>query len=308
MSLFRTSLRPPAPLSDESVERYVAAIRATIQPDPGFRRRLRGHVLNRHVAVREGMVQRRVAREMGRVGRAVLYASFALTLSVTGAMAASQQAIPGDLFYPVKLQIEELRLRALPEELHDELAGNALAERIAELDRLAGSGNAAAVRSGAMAVERAYVALVALGGDADGVEQQLAVAAALLDRLDTEARAVLSELLGDLPAVGPGPHAGPTGPRVPPGQLRGGGAEVPSRPAGPSRPDSTGRPTPTARPDPTARPTETARPEPTPGATAPDPESTPKLRPTKPPSAAAPPTPGVLPGERQGPPMPRSAR
>ena len=111
MSLFRSSLRQPAILSDEAIERYLAAIRTEIEPDPLFRRRLRGHVMNRYVAAREGQATGRgVAREMGRLGRAVLYASFALGLSVTGAMAVSQQSIPGDPLYAVKLRIETLRL------------------------------------------------------------------------------------------------------------------------------------------------------------------------------------------------------
>ena len=56
MSLFRTSLRPPAILSDEAIERYVEAIRHELQPDPLYRRRLRGMVLNRYVAAREGAI------------------------------------------------------------------------------------------------------------------------------------------------------------------------------------------------------------------------------------------------------------
>ena len=56
MSLFNDTLRPPAILSDQAVERYLAAIRAEIEPDPFFRRRLRGQVMNRFVATREGMI------------------------------------------------------------------------------------------------------------------------------------------------------------------------------------------------------------------------------------------------------------
>ena len=45
MSLFKGSLRPPTIWSDEAIERYLTALRAEVEIDPLFRRRLRGKVL-----------------------------------------------------------------------------------------------------------------------------------------------------------------------------------------------------------------------------------------------------------------------
>jgi hypothetical protein len=281
VSLFRSSLRPPAPLSDEAVEHYVAAIRASIQPDPLFRRRLRGHVLNRHVAAREGIGHRRVAREMSRIGRAVLYASFALSLSVTGAMAASQQAIPGDVFYPVKLQIEELRLRALPEDLHDELAGYVLAERVAELDRLAEAGDWSAVERHAASVQAAYDEVLAQGvATSEQVTDGLAVAGALLERLPEQARAVVEGVLAELPGVGPEDQAGtPDARRDHGGESdRGSGSGGPSEPGGADRPEPTPKPEPTKPPQ--AQPTRRPRTQPTSPPRASEPTKPPQAQPS----------------------------
>ena len=72
MSLFRDSMRPPPIASDAALRRYLELVRAEIEPDPLFHRRLRGAVLNQFVAVREGAPSTmRVpsrARAMGRLG------------------------------------------------------------------------------------------------------------------------------------------------------------------------------------------------------------------------------------------------
>ena len=276
MSLFRDSIRPPSPLSDEAVERYVVAIRASIQPDPLYRRRLRGHVLNRYVVAREGIGQRRASTEISRIGRAVLYASFALSLSVTGAMAASQQAIPGEVLYSVKLQIEELRLRVVPEHLHDELAGYSLARRIAELDELAAGGDADAVAAHADVVRKAYARVLALSGSDDAAADELSVAGALLDRLPERARAVVESVLADLPGVGPGENAGNPGTGRdpvgdPPNRSQGGVPADPARPAG--------GPAPTQSPQ--AQPTKSPQAQPTQPPPA-QPSTPPRAEPTKP--------------------------
>lgn len=235
MSLFRSSIRAPAPLSDEAVERHVAAIRAGLDPDPLFRRRLRGHVLNRYVATREGIAPRRGAREMSRIGRAVLYASFALSLSVTGVMAASQQSIPGDPFYPLKRQIEDVRMHVLPPHLHDELAASELRARIVELDRLADAGHWDAVARHAGAVEDAYAVLLSLDGSAGELGERLEVAIALLDQLPVQAREVVDDVIAGLHGVAPArgrPHGG-----VPPAASGSGGPS--ERPAA-TRPSERG--------------------------------------------------------------------
>lgn len=137
MSLFRNSLRPPAVLSDEAVERYLAAVRAQVDPDPAFRRRLRGIVLNQYVAARDSGRAGSAPKAMGRLGRTVLYASFLLGVSVTGVMAASDVAVPGDPLYPIKRGIEDLRVQVLPDEFTEELLIAELNERFSELAVLA---------------------------------------------------------------------------------------------------------------------------------------------------------------------------
>ncbi|MDQ2673729.1 MAG: DUF5667 domain-containing protein, partial [Chloroflexota bacterium] len=186
MSLFRGTLRPPAILSDEAVERYVAAIREELAPDPLFRRRLRGEVMNRYVAAREGRADATPRRRsMGKLGRAVLYASFTLALSTTSVLAASQIALPGDVLYPLKRHVESLRMEVLPAHLHHDLAAYELAERIDELARLTEKGDVA--RAAAMAAEVAqdYAAFLQ-EADASGIvaeDRYYIVLTALLDRL-----------------------------------------------------------------------------------------------------------------------------
>jgi hypothetical protein len=293
MSLFRSAINQPAPISDEAIERYLAAIRAEIDPDPLFRRRLRGHVLNRYVAANEGLVRRRPATEMGRIGRAVLYASFAMCLSVTGAMAASQQAIPGDLFYPLKLEIEALRERVVPDRLRDELAAYTLGQRIAELDRLAADGNWTAVSVQAEAVHAAYADLVALSPDAASLDAHLALASSLLERLPDRALAAMERAIGQGLGAGNGTSGPPsTGARG--GQGAGANGQVPAsngagggQPAGGSstNPGSGQQPGSAAetdatlhpQPQPQQRPTQTPKPKP---AQSPAPTPEPILEPT----------------------------
>jgi hypothetical protein len=216
MSLFNGSIRPPSVLSDEAVERYLAAIRAELSPDPLFRRRLRGSLVNRFVAAREGhrvgAAAAVAAREMGRLGRAVLYASFALGVGVTGVMAGSQRAIPGEIFYPLKLQIEEIRAYVLPAHLQDQLAAHNLAQRIGELGRLAEAGEWGLVVAHAAAVERAYEALVAAGGDGAVGMRDLVAINGLLEHLPDETRLAVEGIMDGMPGIGqehvPGPSSG----------------------------------------------------------------------------------------------------
>jgi hypothetical protein len=128
---------PMDPVIAARIERHVRRI----QPDPLFRRRLRGQVLNRYVAAREGLMPapplpvRR--REVGVLGRGVLYASLLTAMSVTAVAAASQDSLPGDALFAMKLQLEEIRMRIAPSGLRDDLAAMALDERLEEVERLA---------------------------------------------------------------------------------------------------------------------------------------------------------------------------
>lgn len=173
--------RDDVPPDDPLVHR-LRSVAGGVEPDPFFVRRLRGRVLNEHVAISEGLLQPKSGREMGRLGRAVLMASLALAVSVGGAAATSQEALPGDLLYPMKLQIEEIRLRLAPAELKEHLEVAQLDERLRELERLVAAGRWEGVRDAATALERSVAivsedpaAIGALAERSEVLEQLLTV-------------------------------------------------------------------------------------------------------------------------------------
>lgn len=169
---------------DDPVAARLARAVAALEPDPLYRRRLRGQVLNRHVAVREGLAAAEPPRRMGRLGRSVLLASVMLAASVGGVGAASQQALPGDTLYSVKLQIEEIRLQIAPAWMRGGLELAALDERLDEVERLA-----AAARWSDMpaAVNAAVATRAELASSADAVAlQPLTQHTTLLQELLTE--------------------------------------------------------------------------------------------------------------------------
>ena len=264
MSLFQRPIGPPAILSDQAVERYLAAVRAELSLDPLFRRRLRGRVVNHFVAEREGRTAAAPRRRMGGLGRAVLYASFALSVSVSSAMAASQGAAPGDALYSLKIQIEHLRLQALPEHLHDDLAAYSLGERIHELGVLAERGDWARVATQADAVEAEYRHFVDTTDEVGSENRYLLVLTALLDRLPDRAQAAIGDVLDGVQDAGDDLVRGQ-------GQGRGQGQAAGSRAAGDG--SDTGRATGTGSDagDPatievTPKPSRPERPDPTPRA------------------------------------------
>ena len=280
MSLFRGTIRPPAVLSDEAIERYLTEIRAQLDPDPLFRRRLRGVVMNQYVAGREGMVAAPRRRGMGRLGRAVLYASFTLALSATTVLAASREALPGDPLYALKRQVEDLRFQVLQADLHDDLAAYTLAERIDELARLAERGDWALVESLAIMVERDFAAFVAsTDAGTESSDKYLTVLNGLLDRLPDPARDAVEAVIdrasvrnatapergtrgGGMPATGNRGGSDGTSPVVGGSSADNGeGAgsadhESPVSSQGPKspKPDSTPLPEATPRPEPSTRP------------------------------------------------------
>jgi hypothetical protein len=275
MSLFRDSLRPPPLASDEAVRRYLVAIRAQLEPDPLFKRRLRGVVVNHFVAAREGVAQpERRASGMGRIGRACLYASVALALSVGGVMGASRGALPGELLYSVKLQMEDLRVAILPAHLQDDLAVSRLSERINELGRLTAAGDWFHAASLAGAISDGYHELDALGVTdvaAEGMlAQRLEVLEGLMDRLPPEAEAAIDRAMQPAPGLN-GTAPGHAQQRA---SSASGGVPIDLPGGAPNRPDGAGRdgasgtdsvgtnarPSPTARPTPVPRPATTQRP------------------------------------------------
>ncbi|HEU5324464.1 MAG TPA: hypothetical protein VFV59_01120 [Candidatus Limnocylindria bacterium] len=270
-----SAARKLAPMtSEERIARAIAAIRTDLEPDPLFQRRLRSEVLGRYVAAREGAVvpeRGRPAKEMGRLGRAVLYASFALGLSVTGVMAASQQAVPGDLLYPLKRDIEALRHRVLPAEFEELLARVELKARLDELAAVAERGDAAAVVLLADEVHQSYGAVIEQTADSP---QNLVVLDALLERLPERARAAVSDVVLDVDRA---THPAPS--RPVPGQGRRGESPAYGRDDGSGKgpaaapptdaSDSTGaNPVPTASPEPTESSAEATPPAAAPSADA----------------------------------------
>jgi hypothetical protein len=172
---------------DEAMRAYLDAIHTDIEPDPMFRRRLRGTVMNRFVAEREGAVEVAPPRSsrMGRLGRACLYASVATALGVGGVMAATESAIPGDFLYPLKRSVEDMRATVAPAHLRDELAVYELAERIDELSRLIESGDVARSVSLSAAI-RVRLEQVAARGESSVADARLGAQLARLEEvLDT---------------------------------------------------------------------------------------------------------------------------
>jgi hypothetical protein len=251
------------PLDDPMLQRLERSIRA-VEPDPLFRRRLRGEIVNRHVATREGLVRApRRQREMGRLGRATLYASLAVALSVTVAGAASQGALPGEALYSVKLQLEEIRMRIAPTSLQDDLAAMVLAERLEEVEALATQGAWSRVAAAADGVVAAEDRLAAFGppsdpADAAPIHKHVAVLEALLATAPEAARHGLETALhasskaggaapeegggGDTDQAGGSGQAGGKGPSGGSGQAGGNG---------PSGGNAVGHRTPDPDPSPT---------------------------------------------------------
>jgi hypothetical protein len=157
---------PLDPIIASRIERHMKRIK----PDPLFQRRLRGQVVNRYVATREGMVAaarpiRLPRRSLSVLGRGMLYASLITAVSATAVGAAAQESLPGDLLYGVKLELESIRMELAPADLRDDLAAMALDERLDEVEALAAAGRWGEVEAAVAAVERARATLVALSGN-----------------------------------------------------------------------------------------------------------------------------------------------
>ena len=301
MSILSKPLRPSSTTADDAVRRYIAVARRHAEPDPLFRRGLRGTIMNRHVAVREGAIAPRAARRAsrtGRLGRACLYASFAMAVSVGGAMAASERALPGELLYPLKRSIESLRLEVLPQQFHDELVADALSARIQELAVLLDAGEVALAASVSDDVRESYEALLALGVGEDArrglLQARFAQLEAMLARLPDAARTAVERAtvgtrpFNAAPGLGTGPEPGSPvqgeGPRGPLNEdgAAGQGTERPTNPARTPEP----QPSATPKPERTPKAEPTPKPEPTqkskPGADAePEPISDPEPEPDR---------------------------
>ncbi|MDH4334186.1 MAG: DUF5667 domain-containing protein [Chloroflexota bacterium] len=198
----------PVKQPDDRVARLLERAAAEVRPDPLYRRRLRADLVNRHVALREGLItEPRPQREMGRLGRAVLYASLATALSVSAVGAAAQDAVPGDLLYSMKLQLEDIRLRIASPALRHDLLAQALDERLEEVEQLARRGEWQRAAGAAIAAEAAEDRLstdgMAIGRqDADEMQRHVVVLTDLLADAPPSARNGLERAL-DAATFGP---------------------------------------------------------------------------------------------------------
>lgn len=206
-----------------------------LEPDALYRRRLRGAILNRYVATREGLVREpRQRREMSVLGRGVLYASLAVALSVSAAGAVAAASLPGDLLYPVKLQLEDARLQLALPSMRADLLAMALDERLDELEQLAANGDWAQVAVAAQGVAAAEGRLAVAAGDpqqvvVDAISQHTAVLEALITTAPTSARqglerAIQASSAADEPQSGGAEH-----------QVQPPAAPPPTQPAGEDR-------------------------------------------------------------------------
>ncbi len=288
----RTTTRRSSPFDHlhEAIEHHLSAVLGSVETDPLFRRRLRTEVVNGFAGARE---RARAAEAvvsggsgMGRLGRACLYASFALAVTGAGVLGASQRALPGEPFYELKLQIEELRAELVPPEARAELAAYALATRIEEMAQLAADGRWSLVHELAVLVDAEYDRLSAareLGIGEGALDRHFVVLDGLLGSLPAPAREAVEGVIdgGDVspPLRGPVPAQG-----IEPARVGSGGAQEPT-----PRPPATEEPEGTAQPEKPERSPAAATPEPTPRPDAP-PRSTPSA-PARPPASSEGPPP-----------------
>lgn len=183
---------PVDPIIAARIERHIKRIK----PDPLFQRRLRGQVVNRYVATREGMVAatnpvRLPRRSLSVLSRGMLYASLLTAVSATAVGAAAQGSLPGDLLYGVKLELETIRMELAPASMRDDLAALALDERLDEVEALATAGRWGQIDEAVAAVERARATLAALTEPANGNSVAGGTTPEHVDRL--------TELIGSAP-------------------------------------------------------------------------------------------------------------
>jgi hypothetical protein len=254
-----------------------------LEPDPRFARRLRGIVLSRHVATREGYgppVHQRTP--MTPIGRGVLIGTVLVAMSAGGVGAFSQSALPDDPLYPLKLRLEAMRMAVAPADMQDDLLRLALDERVSELKRAADAGRWAAAEEAAWRVAVTEDQLVQLDGMTPAVAQRIAAhlhaidqvmahapahaAARVAERLDPARDALQA---GSNNANGNNANGG----NANGGSANGGGSTAPTRSAEPTplpRPSRTPTPLPTHAPAaPSARPVSTEAPAATPRPTPP---------------------------------------
>ena len=198
---------PPEP-PDESTVARLHAVLAELDPDPLFRRRLRGRLLNNYVAVHEGMrpAPASVSRR-GRVGRAALYAGLTVAIGATAVGAASRNALPGDPLYGAKMAIEQLQMELAPAGVKPALHAALVEERLDELAQLAARGDWTHAAASTRQVAAELQGIQAVGGapaaEHDRIAHRLAVLTAVFEAAPPAARDGLQRAIV-APAEGPG--------------------------------------------------------------------------------------------------------
>ena len=183
---------PPEP-PDESTVARLRAVMAELDPDPLFRRRLRGRLLNNYVAVHEGMRPAPTsASRTGMVRRAALYAALTVAVGATAVGAASRNALPGDPLYGAKMAIEQLQMELAPAGVKPALQAASAEERLDELAQLAARGDwthaAASTRQVAAELQGIQAAGGAPTGEQDQIAHRLAVLTAVFEAAPPAAR------------------------------------------------------------------------------------------------------------------------
>ena len=265
---------------DDPIARMITRTSGRLRPEPTYRWRLRGRVVNQFVAVREGLVLEASPRaSMGALSRAVLYASLGLAISVTAVAASSSGALPGDPLFAVKRQVEELRMEISPPSVRPMLAAMALEERLSEVELLAASGEWARAALGEQEVQAAVETLERIGGTVPSGElaqlaQHAQVLTDLLVKAPASARSGLERALvaSTAAATGLNPglhngqenHLGGGAAGTTPNQTNGENQAGKGKSAGGAAASSAAQPSPTVVPSP--KPTHAPNP-PTPHAT-----------------------------------------
>lgn len=151
---------------------------------------------------------------MGRIGRACLYASVALATSAAGVLGASQESLPGDTLYGVKLRIEQLRFEVVPAHLQGVLAADVVAERLEEMERLVDAGRTAeaVAMQPTIASDIDHLVTVEAAGSSesrDRIARHLLALGALIDKLPASAEAAVRAGWDDLASRGAGDGLSP---------------------------------------------------------------------------------------------------
>ena len=183
-------------------------------PAEEVRDRLEARILNRlrGSGETERVVRRRAARGQARVRRpAFAMAVFAVILAILGlttsAAYASTEALPGDLLYPVKHGLEQVRLAfSTSPQGEAALRADFADERLAEAEALVAAGRLADLESALQGYESEITALVALAeeipagasaGPLEDLESRLSHNLEVLARVRAHVPASAQEAIGN---------------------------------------------------------------------------------------------------------------